>query len=388
MVGAMVAALRLARDRSSRRLPHRDPVVAAVFTVAVLATAGDIGGSRLLGLLLLTVPLAWRRSSPEVAFLAQMAGIGVLAGNIPNAGFLAVTFGIYSLSANGRSAPLSLAILLTTSVWVAIRFGNAIPNMPDWLTPFALAVPLWIMGLQVRRWRTAAQAASTHAATLERAGALATQQAVAHEKARIAREMHDIVTHNVSVMVIQAAAARQVMNTEPESAYAAMAAVERVGQEAMADLRHIFDVLREPDDARYTEPELRPPASFEQLDSLLTRVRAAGLDVTATSTGTPRPLPPAASLAAYRIVQESLTNVLRHARGSTAQVVHDYGDTALLIVVTNTAPCEPRPTRASPGGRGLVGLAERVHALGGEFNAAPQVAGGYRVRARLPWAAQ
>jgi signal transduction histidine kinase len=386
MIDAVVVVLRSARDRAVRSSAQWDPVIAGAFTVAVFATAGNVGGWRVLGVVLLTVPLAWRRSSPAVTFLAQIAGIAVLAGNLPNAGFLAVMFGVYSLSAHSRSARLSLAVLLTTSAWVAVRFGNAIPSMPDWLTPFALVVPLWIMGLQVRRWRIAAHAASAHAAMLERAGELATQQAVAQEKARIAREMHDIVTHNVSVMVIQAAAARKVMDSEPESAYAAMAAVERVGQEAMADLRHIFDVLRESDDDHKTESNLRPQASFDQLETLLTRVRGAGLDVTATSTGTPRPLPPAASLAAYRIVQESLTNVLRHARGSTAKVVLDYGDAALQIVVSNTAPCEPAPKPTSPGGHGLVGLAERVHVLGGEFDAAPQVVGGYRVRARLPWA--
>ena len=386
MVGAIVAGFRSARDHAAR-LPQRDAMVAGAFAVAVFATADNAGGWRSLGVVLLTVPLAWRQSSPAIAFFAQIAGLAVLNGNLPTAGFLAIMFGVYSVSAHSGSARVSLAILLTTSAWVASRYGNAIPSMPDWLTPFALVVPLWIMALQVRRWRAAAQAASAHAVMVERAGELATQQAVAREKARIAREMHDIVTHNVSVMVIQAAAARKVMKTEPESAYEAMAAVERVGQEAMADLRHIFDVLRETDADKNTEPELRPQASFEQVESLLTRVRGAGLDVTAISTGTPRPLPPAASLAAYRIVQESLTNVLRHARGSTAKVVLDYGDTALQIVVSNTAPREPPPKPTSPGGHGLVGLAERVHVLGGEFDAAPQVIGGYRVRARLPWAA-
>jgi signal transduction histidine kinase len=380
MIGAMVAAL-----RSPRSWAQWDPVIAGAFTVVVFVTARDVDTWRVAGVLLLTAPLAWRRSSPVAAFLAQVVGIGVLAGNLPSAGFLAVMVGVYSVSAHSRSPRLALAILLTTSAWVAIRFGNAIPTMPDWLTPFALVVPLWIMGLQVRRWRITAQAASAHAAMLEKAGELATQQAVAQEKARIAREMHDIVTHNVSVMVIQAAAARRVMATEPQSADAAMAAVERVGQEAMADLRHIFDVLREPSDAHH-EPELRPQASFDQLETLLTRVRGAGLDVTTTSTGSARPLPPAASLAAYRIVQESLTNVLRHAPGSTAKVALDYGETALCIDVTNTAPCEPTPRPPSPGGRGLVGLAERVHAFGGEFEAGPQIMGGYRVRARLPWA--
>jgi signal transduction histidine kinase len=386
MGGGVVAALRSARDHFSRRSPQWDPAIAGVFTVVVFATASNVRGWHLAGLLLLTVPLAWRRSWPIAAFLAQIAGIEVLAGNLPTIAFFAVTFGVYSVSAHSRSPRWSLVILLTTSAWVAVRFGNAIPTMPDWVTSFALVIPLWIMGLQVRRWRIAANAASAHAAMVEKAGELATRQAVAQEKGRIAREMHDIVTHNVSVMVIQAAAARHVLDTEPESAYAAMAAVERVGQEAMADLRHIFDVLREPDDVQITEPDLRPQASFDQLETLLARVREAGLDVTANSTGTQRPLPRAASLAAYRIVQEALTNVLRHARGSTAEVALEYGDTALQIVVTNTAPREPTPKPTSPGGRGLVGLAERVHAFNGEFNAAPRVAGGYRVFARLPWA--
>lgn len=384
MLDGMVAALRSVRGHADEHSQQWDPLIAGVFTVAVLATADNAGGWHILGVLLLTIPLAWRRNSPAITFLAQVGGIAVLGGNLSSAGFLAIMFGAYSVSAHSRSARVSLVILLATAAWVAIRFGNAIPTMPDWLTPFALGVPLWIMGLQVRRWRIAAESASAHAETLERAGELATQRAVAQEKARIAREMHDVVTHNVSVMVIQAAAARKVMDAEPESADAAMAAVERVGQEAMADLRHILDVLREPDDDYATGPELRPQSSFEQFETLLTRVREAGLEVTAIATGTPYQLPPAASLAAYRIVQESLTNVLRHARGATAKVAVDYGDTGLQIVITNTAPCEPTSKPATHGGSGLVGLAERVHALGGEFHAAPQVVGGFRVRARVP----
>ena len=153
------------------------------------------------------------------------------------------------------------------------------------------------------------------------------------------------------------------------------------------DLRHIFDVLRETGDA-HDDGELRPQASFDELDVLLTRVREAGVDVTTTTTGSPRQLTPAAGLAAYRVVQESLTNVLRHARGSTANVALDYDKSGLVIVITNTAACEPAPNNSSSGGRGLVGLAERVHALGGDFDARPQVVGGYRVRASLPWPTQ
>jgi signal transduction histidine kinase len=381
MTGSPLVAVRSALARGPARAQQWDRIGAVVFFGAVWATRGGPAGLRpLVGVLLMTVPLGWRRRSPMVAFIAQLSGIAVVDGGVSAPAFVAVMVGAYSVAAYSGSVIWSVTLLLGSATWVAVQFGNAIPTMPDWLTSYALVVPVWLMGVQARRWRVAALQADEHARTARRAGELAAQQAVAQQKAHIAREMHDIIGHNVSVMVVQAAAARQVLDSEPEFALAAMAAIERFGQEAMSDLRHILDVLRDPDDAG---PELRPQASWEQFGELVERVRNAGLPVTTVLAGVPPTLPPSVGLVAYRVVQEALTNVLRHAKGSSAEVRVDFAESSMVLVVANTAATEPS-TRPAADARGLIGLAERVHALGGEFDAGPRINGGFRVRACLP----
>lgn len=379
MTARPLVALGSALARGQAKSQQWDAITAGVFLLAVWATSGGAWGLRtMVGVVLMTVPLAWRRRSPMAAFVAQLSGIAVANGSVSPIAFAAIMVGAYSVAAYSPSGGLSLALLLTSATWVAIQFGRAIPNMPDWLTSFALVVPVWLMGVQARRWRVAAVEAAEHARTARRAGELAAQQAVAQQKAHIAREMHDIISHNVSVMVVQAAAARQVLDSDPEFALAAMAAIERVGQEAMNDLRGILAVLDDPDDSAR---ELRPQASWDQFDELVARVRDAGLPVTTAICGNPRPLPPGVGLVAYRVVQEALTNVLRHARGSTADVRVDFGADSVVLVVANSVG-EPSDLVATDG-RGLLGLAERVHALGGEFEAGPRINGGFRVRACL-----
>lgn len=373
MPGSLLAAhrwFRTAEDPAGGpwwRPPLADVILAAVLTVLVISPP-----------LIITVPLAWRRRLPLAAFLVQMAGLAIGGDDLrPElTSFIALLVGVYSFAAYYPSGWVSLGVLLTVAAWVAIVFGDAAPDLPEWLTAFALVVPLWLTGNQVRQSRQRAAASSSRADRLERERDTAAQAAIAQERARIARELHDVVTHNVSVMVIQATAAVQVLDTEPALARDAMRAVERVGQEAMAELRDMLNVIG--------ADEAAAPGGLDQLDALVNRVRSAQLPVTVTHSGARRRPPPGVDLAAYRVIQEALTNVLRHAPGAATRVDLDYGDEALVVTVVN----EPAPVRSEStihSGRGLAGLAERIRVYQGELWAGPRPGGGYQVTARIPW---
>ena len=270
------------------RPPLADVIIAGVFSLLVITPP-----------LLITLPLAWRRRLPLLAFAAQTAGLAISNGDLSPEliSSIALLFGVYSLAAYHPSGWVSLGALLFVASWAAIRFGEVTPDMPEWLTAFVLVVPLWLFGNQIRLSRQRVEASTSRAERLERERDAAALAAIAQERARIARELHDVVTHNVSVMVIQATAATKVLEREPALALDAMRAVERVGQEAMAELRDMLNVLgSDPaaDDAAadgLVAPS-RPQAGLDQLDALLGRVRAAGLPVTSTHTGVRREPPP------------------------------------------------------------------------------------------------
>jgi signal transduction histidine kinase len=231
---------------------------------------------------------------------------------------------------------------------------------------------------------------------LERERESAARTAVDAERARIARELHDIVSHNVSLMVVQAATAREVLSTMPGEAEAALRAVEGAGRDAMTELRHLLGLLA-PSPSGDDEPygaELAPQPSLSRLSPLIDRVAFAGLPVEVRISGEPRPLPTGIDVTAYRIVQESLTNALKHGDGVKAEVTIRYADRYLRLEVLNTGPSvltgradppprRPRPPQEGPG-RGLLGLRERVAVYGGELDARRRLGGGYRVRARIP----
>jgi signal transduction histidine kinase len=224
---------------------------------------------------------------------------------------------------------------------------------------------------------------------LERERANATRAAVGAERERIARELHDIVSHNVSLMVVQSAAAREVLQAMPEAAAEAMAAVEEAGRSALTELRHLLGVLAPAQGGEDDGTGLGPQPGLDRLDSLVDRFAFAGLPVEVRISGSPRALPPGIDVTAYRIVQEALTNALKHAEGSQAQVTVRYSDRSLRVEVLNGGPSVltgDRPPRADrPGaGRGLVGLRERVGVYGGDLDARRRLGGGFRVRARLP----
>ncbi|MFD7489070.1 sensor histidine kinase [Streptomyces mirabilis] len=242
---------------------------------------------------------------------------------------------------------------------------------------------------------------------LEREREAAARTAVAAERARIARELHDIVSHKVSLMVVSASAAREVLVTLPGEAETALRAVEGAGRDAMTELRHLLGLLAPSPDGddderaeRYGEGDLSglaPQPSLSRLSTLVDRIAFAGLPVEVRISGEPRPLPPGIDVTAYRIVQEALTNALKYGEGGRAAVTVRYADHSLRVEVLNSGPSVLSADRASrdagPGarerrddgaGRGLIGLRERVAVYGGRFDARRRIGGGYRVRARIP----
>lgn len=218
---------------------------------------------------------------------------------------------------------------------------------------------------------------------LERERETAARTAVDAERARIARELHDIVSHNVSVMVVQAGAARRVLDTSAGEATDALLAVESAGRDTMTELRHMLGLLAPAADS---DDLLSPQPGLSRLSSLIDRMCFAGLPVEVRISGEPRPLPSGVDLTAYRIVQEALTNALKHGHGQ-AEVMVRYQDNYLRIEVLNSGPSvlsgAPPSTEDGPG-RGLLGLRERVAVLGGDFDARRRLGGGFRVRAKIP----
>jgi signal transduction histidine kinase len=183
----------------------------------------------------------------------------------------------------------------------------------------------------------------------------ATRQAIGHERARIARELHDVVTHNVSVMVVQAGAARRILGASPDEARSALLAIEESGREAITELQHMLGLLTQPGDQEDVAPDtalLRPQPGLAQVRPLTDRVTATGLPVELRVIGTSRALPPGMDLAAYRVIQEALTNVIKHAGKTSATVTLDYRDDALVVeVADNGTPGEATARhRAAPGG--------------------------------------
>jgi signal transduction histidine kinase len=202
---------------------------------------------------------------------------------------------------------------------------------------------------------------------------------VTEERARIARELHDVVGHSVSVMTVQASAVRRLLRPDQQREREALMIVEQTGREALAEMRRMVGVLRRPEEA----PALAPQPSLDYLDRLVEQAREAGLPVELRIEGDPVQLPAGLDLTAYRLVQEGLTNAMKHAHAESTQVLVRYGDKDIEVSVTDDGQGRGDGTS---GGHGLVGMRERVSVYGGELEAGPRPGGGYRLRARLPLA--
>ncbi|UCM87949.1 sensor histidine kinase [Streptomyces marincola] len=243
-------------------------------------------------------------------------------------------------------------------------------------------VTAWLVGDSLRQTR--AHTAELHARTVA--------QAATAERLRIAREMHDTVAHSIGIIALQAGAAARVIETQPERAREALSTVERVGRETLAGLRRTLGALREADREREAGREggrpwqgdsPRPGAGLADLERLAASTTAAGVPVRVEWRGRRRPLPADVDLAAFRIVQEAVTNVVRHAGGAPCRVRVDHGDDVLAIEVADRGS-GARPGRADPSGFGLLGMRERAALLGGHMTAGPRPGGGFLVTARLP----
>jgi signal transduction histidine kinase len=327
------------------------------------------------------LPLLVRRRYP-LATLMVILGITVLSlhGESPGADILRVSFYAcviagYTAAAYSPYRVWALAALPVAALLYSSFHDLAVPIVPVGWVPFLVLMPIGLAVNGMRTWRQRAD-------RLRRERADALREATRQERARIAGELHDIVTHNVSMMVIQAGAARKVLDKAPEAARDALLSVEEGGRAALSELRGVMGLLTTKDD---DEDALTPQPGLAQLPPLIERVRDAGIDVTVTTGGDPHPLPAGLELAAYRVVQEALTNTVKHASGARATVDVTYAPDELRITVTDTGG-QPTAEAATSTGRGLAGLRERLAVYGGTLQAATRLTGGYRVQAHLPLA--
>jgi len=367
-------------------IPAHVPLHAVGGSVPVHAGFGVLAAAAMTGL-----PLAFRRYYPIGVWLIIAAAIVLVhPAGVPPVALGTAVYAAYSAIAHSRYRNFAIAVVAVVTVAVAKGLGNELPRFPSWLTPVFAILPAAVAGLGIRELR---RRLSDSAAKLRRADAearAATEAALAAERSRIAAELHDVVTHNVSVMIVQAGAARKILSSSPADAEDALLAAEATGREAMTELRHLLGLLSpraEGEQAGADSAALTPQPGLDELDTLIGRVSAAGLPAELRVTGEPRPLPPGADLAAYRVVQEGLTNVLRHAGQATATVAIDWGED-LVITVTDDGGPEPGDAGAgradSTPGRGLLGLRERLALYGGTLAAGPQPGDGWRLRAVMP----
>jgi signal transduction histidine kinase len=248
----------------------------------------------------------------------------------------------------------------------------------------ALAIAAWAIGRLVRRHRSRlSHLQERHQAEVEQQRAAA-QQAVSIERLRIARELHDIVAHSVTIMVLHAAGAKRVMDTDQRRAKESLTTIEQSGQQAMGELRRLLELLRENDGQANSRPG-SPLPGLAQLPQMVSSVRGSGIDVSLQITGPPGRLDTSIELAAYRLVQEALTNITKHrGAGASATVSIDWGAEKMTVAVENDSAGSPQLLTSLSTGNGLTGLRERIAIAGGDFAAGPTDSGGFRVAARLP----
>jgi signal transduction histidine kinase len=356
------------------------------------------GGTMVL-LALTTVPLAFRRVRPLSAFwivVVAAAATPHYAANLVT--LAAVVFAAYSAVAYSRFRGAAIISMPAAGFLDVIYLhNNPSTSLPPIGTAILILFPVLIAGNTIGQLRRRASESKARLAQLQAEHEEATLQAIKQERTRIASELHDVVTHSVSVMIVQAGAARQVLAESPGQAKEALLAVESSGRAAMAELRNLLGLLAPVGElpaagasGASAACDLQPQPGLSQLATLIDRVRAAGLPVELDSCAVPQDLPPGVDLAAYRVVQEALTNVLKHAGKPSTTVKLDYHDGQLMVQVADAGRPMPAvgPAPVPGAGRGLLGLRERTELYGGQLVAGPGPAGGWQVTARLPVTAQ
>jgi signal transduction histidine kinase len=327
--------------------------------------------------------LAWRRLYPiPVALLVTAVSIAEAAAGMtlhsavsPVVALFLVSWSIGAYE-DRRRAILGLT-LLVSGVWVSMAVDmlrgtdHYVGTDFPWIGALVLAPGVLGIAFGARTRSLRAAEARTQLLELER------REAIASERARIARELHDVIAHSVSVMTVQAGAAEEMLKTDPARAFEPVRAIQDTGRGALVEMKRLVGVLRDDDE----DVGLAPQPGLGDVERLLEQMRNAGLEVDLRIEGAERPVPPGVDLSAYRVIQEALTNTLKHTGGAPAIVTVRFGDDALEVEVTDAGSGAPA---RRDSGHGLVGMRERVGIFGGTFDAGPGAAGGFVVRALLP----
>ena len=380
----------LTRALSPRQLLAVDLVAAVAYTLVLLTVAlGSAAPERVRVpataaaaiVLAMGAPLAVRRLWPVPVFLMVLGASGIGAAlDIVHDGFVGAGFALYVVAIGERAiAPrptIGVAAIAVIGLTVLVVAGGSPPLVGD-AGPLIVAIVdlagSWTIGRAVRERRRFAQRSATQLA----------ERAVAEERLRIARDLHDIVAHGLSIIVVKAATANHVAVSRPDEARNALAIIESTGRSALAEMRRMLDVLRGGDLALET-PDLAPVPGLSQLPEFVERVAAAGVRVDLSLSGA-EDLPEGVALSVHRIVQEALTNVVKHAAPAHCRVAVFTADDTVLVEVEDDGERTSLSDPFGGEGRGLIGMRERVRALGGEFSAGPAEHGGFRVVARIPY---
>jgi len=345
----------------------------------------DGGGSLFLQALLLGAgyaAIAWRRSQPVVAgatmfacwIFANTALVEVKSLQFP---LIAVLTMCYAMGAytSGSAAFLAPFVILVGMTGVILSFSDQV--FTDYVFPTMFAMVAWLAGRGLRTRSQLTEELHEAAVQAQEAHERDAVRAAAEERRRIAREMHDVVAHSVSVMVVQAGGARRILERDPRRAVEAAAHIEDVGRAALTEMRRLLGVLHAGEEETRT-----PQPTLRELDHLVERSRAAGLPVTLDVEGAPQPLPAGKDLAAYRIVQEALTNAIKHAGAAPTSVTVRWESSCLELAIVDRGGNAMNGSNGS--GHGLVGMEERMRLYDGSLRAGPVAGGGFEVVARLP----
>jgi signal transduction histidine kinase len=346
---------------------------------------GDVALSVAL-VLLQTLPLLGRRRWPiavMVCVVGAFFSMTVLVGRSSAAG-LGIILAVYSVAVYADQVRRVVVgafgvVLLVAALSVYLATGTHLTLV----FPGIAFIAAWLLGDYIRTRRAYLAELEERTLRAEQDRDADRRRAADEERARIARELHDVIAHHVSVIAVQAGAGRLVQDGDPRAAARTLATVETTARQALVELSRLLGVIRKENEG--ASPR-EPQPGLDQLDALVQRARDAGLDVELAVRGRPRSLPAALDLSAYRIVQEAVTNVIKHAPRAHVRVALRYGDGELDVRVTDDGRGRPSGAPEPRGGHGIVGMQERVALFGGDLQAGPRPEGGFEVAARLPLA--
>ncbi len=291
--------------------------------------------------------------------------------------------GVYQVASTTDDRQSLFAGALTFGV-IAVVFGIIREDVDSAVALTLLFAAVWIAGNVVRSRRGRLEIAELTVVELSEDREMLMREAVRDERARIARELHDVLGHTLNLVVIQAGVAQRVFASAPDKALDAVQSIESTSRQALSDVDRMLGILRDPDDAGGRSPSLDARPSMARLDSLIEELRATGQPIGLAVSGTAVTLAPSIDLSVYRVVQEALTNVITHAAGADTHVEIDYSENLLSLTITNDSTGVDKLADRSGGGRGIVGMRERTALFGGKFQAGGTDDGGWRVYATFP----